>query len=54
MSEALLLSCVKETLTALSDLDLMRQIRESDAAAAEGDVVSLDELRRRLGSDPAA
>jgi antitoxin YefM len=43
---------LEETLAALSDPDLMRQIRQSEAAAAEGDVVSLDELRGRLGSNP--
>jgi antitoxin YefM len=43
---------LEETLAALSDPDLMRQIRESEAAAANGDVVSLDDLRGRRGSDP--
>lgn len=43
---------LEETLAALSDPDLMQQIRQSEAAAAGGDVVSLDELRGRLGSDP--
>ena len=36
----------------LSDPDLMQQIRQSEAAAAEGDVVSPNDLRERLGSDP--
>jgi hypothetical protein len=35
-----------------SDPDLMQQIRQNEAAVAEGDVVSLDDLRGRLGSDP--
>jgi hypothetical protein len=30
----------------------MRQIRQSEAAAANDDVVSLDDLRGRLGNDP--
>jgi hypothetical protein len=41
-----------ETLAALSDLDLMQQIRQSETAAAKGDTLSLDDLRERLGSDP--
>jgi antitoxin YefM len=45
---------LEETLAALSDPDLMRQMRQSEAAAAEGDVVSLDDLRGRLGSNPPA
>ena len=45
---------LEETLAALSDPDLMQQIRQSETAAAEGDVVSLDDLRGRLGSDPEA
>jgi len=45
---------LEETLAALSDPDLMRQLRESEAAAAAGDVVELDDLRRHLGSDPEA
>jgi antitoxin YefM len=43
---------LEETLAALSDPDLMRQIRQSEAA--DDDVVSLDDLRGRLGSDPQA
>jgi antitoxin YefM len=35
---------LEETLAALSDPDLMHQIRESEAA----DMVSLDELRKRV------
>jgi antitoxin YefM len=38
---------LEETLAALSDPDLMRQIRESEAAVAKGDAVSLDDLRKR-------
>jgi antitoxin YefM len=45
---------LEETLAALSDPDLMQQIRQSEAAAAEGDVVSLDDLRGRLGNHPEA
>ena len=45
---------LEETLAALSDPDLMQQIRQSEAAVAEGDVVSLDDLRGHLGSDPEA
>jgi antitoxin YefM len=45
---------LEETLAALSDPDLMRQIRQSEAAVAEGDVVSFDELRARLSSDSQA
>jgi antitoxin YefM len=45
---------LEETLAALSDPDLMRQIRQSEAAVAEGDVVLLDDLRGRLGSNPQA
>ncbi|HEY4096866.1 MAG TPA: type II toxin-antitoxin system Phd/YefM family antitoxin [Baekduia sp.] len=45
---------LEETLAALSDPDLMRQIHQSEAAVAEGDVVSLDDLRGRLGSNPQA
>jgi prevent-host-death family protein len=45
---------LEETLAALSDPDLMRQIRQSEAAVVEGDVVSLDDLRGRLGNNPPA
>jgi prevent-host-death family protein len=45
---------LEETLAALSDPDLMRQIRQSEAAVAADDVVSLDDLRGRLGSDTQA
>jgi antitoxin YefM len=45
---------LEETLAALSDPDLMQQIRQSEAAAVEGDVGSLDDLRGRLGSHPQA
>jgi hypothetical protein len=44
----------EETLTALSDPDLMQQIRQSQPAVAKGDIVSLDDLRERLRSDPQA
>ena len=39
---------LEETLAALTDPDLMKQIRDSEAAVAAGDVVSLDELRKRI------
>lgn len=45
---------LEETLVALSDPDLIQQIRRSEAAVADGDVVSLDELRDRLSNDPDA
>jgi antitoxin YefM len=45
---------LEETLAALSDPDLMQQIRQSEAAAVEGDVVSLDDLRGQLGNHPQA
>lgn len=45
---------LEETLAVLSGPDLMQQIRQSETAAAEGDVVSLDDLRARLGSNPQA
>jgi antitoxin YefM len=43
---------LEETLAALSDPDLMQQIRDSEAAVAAGDVVTLDKLRARLPSKP--
>lgn len=43
---------LEETLAALSDPDLMQQIRQSEAAVDEGDIVSLDELSGRLSNDP--
>jgi PHD/YefM family antitoxin component YafN of YafNO toxin-antitoxin module len=45
---------LEETLAALSDPDLMQQIRRSEVAVAEGDVVSLDDLRGQLDSKPQA
>lgn len=48
------LAGLEETLAVLSDPDLMRQIRQSEVAVAEGDVVLVDDLRGRLGSDPRA
>ena len=45
---------LEDTLAALSDPDLMQQIRQSEVAVVEGDVVSLDELRTRLSNDPEA
>jgi hypothetical protein len=48
------LTSLEETLAALSDPDLMQQIRQSEAAADQGDVASLDDLRGRLGCNPPA
>lgn len=45
---------LEETLAALTDPDLMQQIRDSEAADVAGDVVSLDDLTRRLSNDPPA
>lgn len=45
---------LEQTLAVLSDPDLMRRIRESEAADDEGDVVSLEELRARLSHDSRA
>lgn len=41
------LESLEETLAVLSDRELMRKLREGEAAAAQGDVVSLDQLKRR-------
>jgi prevent-host-death family protein len=41
------LESLEETLAVLSDPELMKQIREGISAAERGDVVPLDELRRR-------
>ena len=40
------LESLEETLAVLSNPELMAQIRAGGRAAAEGDVVSLDDLRR--------
>jgi prevent-host-death family protein len=45
---------LEETLAVLSDPDLMRRIREGEAAADEGDAVSLEALRARLSHDSTA
>lgn len=45
---------LEQTLAVLSDPDLMRRIRESEAADDEGDVVSLEELCARLSHDSRA
>jgi hypothetical protein len=52
--EAVLISHedIEETLAVLSDADLIQQIRQSEAAAAERDVASLDGLRKGLGHNP--
>jgi antitoxin YefM len=41
------LESLEETLAVLSDEKLMESIREGDRAARRGDVVPLDELKRR-------
>lgn len=41
------LESLEETLAVLSDRELMRKIREGERAAAGGDVVPVDELKRR-------
>jgi prevent-host-death family protein len=49
------LESLEETLAVLSDPALMAQIRESEAALAEGDKgVTLDELKAELGRGDAA
>lgn len=45
---------LEETLAALTDPDLIQQIRDSEAAVATGDVVSLDDLRKKLSGEPGA
>lgn len=41
------LESLEETLAVLSDPELMKQIREGQEAAERGDVVPLDELKKR-------
>ncbi len=41
------LESLEETLSVLSDRELMRKLREGERAAERGEVVSLDELKRR-------
>jgi prevent-host-death family protein len=41
------LESLEETLAVLSDGALMARLREGDRAAADGDVVALDEMKRR-------
>lgn len=41
------LESLEETLAVLSDRELMRKVREGEGAADRGDVVALDELKRR-------
>jgi prevent-host-death family protein len=50
------LESLEETLAVLSDPELMRQIRESEAAVEEGDTVTLEELQENLkrGREAAA
>lgn len=42
------LESLEETLAVLSDPRLMRKIREGERAAERGEVVSLEQLKRRL------
>jgi antitoxin YefM len=49
------LESLEETLAVLSDPELMRQIRESEAEAEQGEEgVTLEKLRAELGSRDAA
>lgn len=41
------LESLEETLSVLSDRELMRKIREGERAAERGELVSLDELKSR-------
>jgi len=41
------LESLEETLAVMSDPELMAQIRESERAVERGDVVSLEEVKRR-------
>ena len=41
------LESLEETLAVLSDRELMRKVRDGERAADHGDVVALDELKRR-------
>ena len=41
------LESLEETLAVLSDRELMRKVRDGERAADHGDVVTLDELKRR-------
>jgi antitoxin YefM len=43
------LESLEETLAILSDPDLLAEIREGERAVERGEVVSLEELRRRHG-----
>lgn len=45
------LASLEETIAVLSDPGLMAQVREADAAAAAGDVISLAEVLRQLRDD---
>jgi prevent-host-death family protein len=46
------LESLEETLAILSDAELMAQFREGERAIERGEVVSLEELRRRYGQKP--
>ena len=41
------LESLEETLAVLSDRELMKKVRDGERAADHGDVVALDELKRR-------
>lgn len=41
------LESLEETLAVLSDRELMRRVREGERAAERGEVVELDEVKRR-------
>jgi antitoxin YefM len=44
------LESLEETLAVLSDPDLMKRIREGEAAIADGDAVTLDQLRKQVAA----
>ncbi|HWO15916.1 MAG TPA: type II toxin-antitoxin system Phd/YefM family antitoxin [Solirubrobacterales bacterium] len=44
------LESLEETLAVLSDPDLMRRIREGEAAVANGDTVTLDQLSEQVAT----
>ena len=44
------LEALEETLAVLSDPELLARVREGEAAAAQGDVAPLDEVRSDLAS----
>jgi antitoxin YefM len=48
------LESLEETLAALSDPELMRQIREGEAAVESGDTTTLEQLQAKLKQRDAA